>query len=71
MPRTQKQSQKPRHDPLFVQLNEDEIQAKYGRISHPGKRKNSYKTDDSDARDVLPISSAYSLILITTPIRLS
>ncbi|KAF9451994.1 Bystin-domain-containing protein [Macrolepiota fuliginosa MF-IS2] len=51
MPRTQKQAQKPRHDPLFIQLNEDEVEAKYGRISQPGKRKKSHKTDNDDAGD--------------------
>ncbi|KAF5363856.1 hypothetical protein D9756_000596 [Leucocoprinus leucothites] len=53
MPRTQKQAQKPRHDPLFVQLNEDEVEAKYGRISQPGKRKKSHKTNDDDGGDVI------------------
>ncbi|KXN86303.1 hypothetical protein AN958_10165 [Leucoagaricus sp. SymC.cos] len=53
MPRAQKQVQKPRHDPLFVQLNEDEVEAKYGRISQPGKRKKPHKSEDNDAGDVI------------------
>ncbi len=56
MPRTHKQPQKSRHDPLFVQLNEDEVEAKYGRVSQPGKRKKGQKDDENDAGDVLPIS---------------
>lgn len=55
MPRTQKQTPKPRHDPLFVQLNEEEVEAKYGRISQPGKRKKS-KSDDHDTGDVSAMS---------------
>ncbi|KAH7930048.1 Bystin-domain-containing protein [Leucogyrophana mollusca] len=42
MPRVQK-SGKQRHDPLYAQLDEDELQAKYGRISQPGKRQKSRK----------------------------
>ncbi|RDB20496.1 Uncharacterized protein C13G1.09 [Hypsizygus marmoreus] len=43
MPRTSKPG-KSRHDPLLVQLNEDEVKARYGRISQPGKRKKSKKS---------------------------
>ncbi|KJA24624.1 hypothetical protein HYPSUDRAFT_38694 [Hypholoma sublateritium FD-334 SS-4] len=56
MPRAQKSSGKSRHDPLIVQLDEDEVQAKYGRLSQPGKRK-KFKTgsagDDEDASEVI------------------
>ncbi|EKM80255.1 hypothetical protein AGABI1DRAFT_99864 [Agaricus bisporus var. burnettii JB137-S8] len=53
MPRAQSQPQKPRHAPLHVQLNEDQAQAKYGRLSQPGKRKKSRKSDDDhDVPDV-------------------
>jgi essential nuclear protein 1 len=69
MPRTQKQTQKPRHDPLHVQLNEDEVEAKYGRISHPEKRKKSHKKDDDETGDVRPISFAYFSRLMTISIR--
>ncbi|KIY45990.1 cell adhesion protein byn-1 [Fistulina hepatica ATCC 64428] len=41
MPREPKASGKHRHDPLLVQLNEDEVHAKYGRVSTPGKRTKS------------------------------
>lgn len=55
MPRAQKSSGKSRHDPLIVQLDEDEVQAKYGRLSQPGKRK-KFKTgamgDDEDGSEV-------------------
>ncbi|EGO01545.1 hypothetical protein SERLA73DRAFT_166090 [Serpula lacrymans var. lacrymans S7.3] len=48
MPRTQKPAGKARHDPLYVQLGEDELQAKYGRLSQPGKRKKSRKSSGDD-----------------------
>ncbi|KAJ2916465.1 hypothetical protein MD484_g3948, partial [Candolleomyces efflorescens] len=54
MPRAQKPSSKPRHDPLHVQLDEDEAQAKYGRISQPGKRTKSRRrsSEDGNAAEV-------------------
>ena len=55
MPRAQKSSGKSRHDPLIVQLDEDEVQAKYGRLSQPGKRtksRTSSTRDDEDASEV-------------------
>jgi essential nuclear protein 1 len=45
MPRTSKTSEKTRHDPLLVQLKQDELHAKYGRVSQPGKRKKSRKVE--------------------------
>lgn len=52
MPRAQK-PQKPRHDPLHAQLAEDEVEAKYGRISQPGRRKKSKKSaDEEDGAEV-------------------
>ncbi|KAG5645745.1 hypothetical protein DXG03_005282 [Asterophora parasitica] len=47
MPRTSKPG-KPRHDPLLAQLDEDEVHAKYGRISQPGKRKKSKKSPSGE-----------------------
>lgn len=47
MPRATK-SGKSRHDPLLIQLDEDEVEARYGRISQPGKRKKSKKSLDED-----------------------
>ncbi|KAJ3777462.1 Bystin-domain-containing protein [Lentinula raphanica] len=41
MPRVAKPSGKARHDPLLVQLDEDQQEIKYGRVSQPGKRKKS------------------------------
>ncbi|KAF9821035.1 hypothetical protein IEO21_01012 [Rhodonia placenta] len=50
MPRAAKPPTKSRHDPLHVQLGEDEVHAKYGRISQPGKRRKSKgKADDEEA----------------------
>ncbi|KDR83487.1 hypothetical protein GALMADRAFT_219315 [Galerina marginata CBS 339.88] len=48
MPRANKSSGKSRHDPLLVQLDEDEVEAKYGRISQPGKRKKSKRSPSVD-----------------------
>ncbi|OBZ71992.1 Bystin [Grifola frondosa] len=50
MPRAPKSTGKTRHDPLHVQLDEDEVYAKYGRVSQPGKRKKSKAKDDDDER---------------------
>jgi essential nuclear protein 1 len=50
MPRTAKSSGKSRHDPLYVQLDNDETNA---RVSHPGKRKKIRRTgSDDDNNDV-------------------
>ena len=55
MPRVAKSSSALRHDPLHVQLREDEVHAKYGRLSQPGKRKKSRKSaDNEDSGDVSP-----------------
>ena len=55
MPRVQKLS-KPRHDPLHAQLADDEVEARYGRISQPGKRKKSKRSaDDEDGAEVRSI----------------
>lgn len=63
MPRSStKPSGKSRHDPLHVQLDDDELHAKYGRISQPGKRKKSRKgqPDEEENGDVsaLQVTSA-------------
>ncbi|KAJ8590753.1 Bystin-domain-containing protein [Rhizopogon salebrosus TDB-379] len=47
MPRVQKSVQQ-RHDPLYTQLDVDETQAKYGRVSKPGKRIKRQKTSGDD-----------------------
>lgn len=49
MPRATKSAGKARHDPLHVQLGEDEIQAKYGKVTRPGKRRKSAADNDDDA----------------------
>ncbi|KAL5530016.1 ENP1 [Sanghuangporus sanghuang] len=48
MPRVPKPTGKTRHDPLHVQLKEDELVEKYGNVSHPGKRKKSRKSKSED-----------------------
>lgn len=48
MPRAVKPSGKSRHDPLYVQLGEDEQQAKYGKVTNPGKRRKSRAADGND-----------------------
>ncbi|KAF5393617.1 hypothetical protein D9757_000408 [Collybiopsis confluens] len=56
MPRATKAPGKSRHDPLLAQLDEDEHQAKYGRISQPGKREKSSKKsvqEDDNAEVIL------------------
>ncbi|KAI6004177.1 Bystin-domain-containing protein [Pisolithus albus] len=54
MPRAQK-SAKPRHGPLLNQIHDDELVAKYGRVSQPGKRNKSRKSrsDDEDGEVIL------------------
>jgi essential nuclear protein 1 len=58
MPRAQK-SGKSRHDPLLVQLDDDEVEAKYGRISQPGKRKksriNTSEEESGEVKSILPV----------------
>lgn len=48
MPRATKPTGKTRHDPLLVQLREDELEAKYGKVSQPGKRKKTGKITDGE-----------------------
>ncbi|KAG1753159.1 Bystin-domain-containing protein [Suillus lakei] len=47
MPRVQK-SVKQRHDPLHAQIDVDEAQAKYGRVSQPGKRTKRQKSSGDE-----------------------
>ncbi|KAJ3863659.1 Bystin-domain-containing protein [Lentinula novae-zelandiae] len=51
MPRAIKSSGNTRHDPLLVQLDEDQQKAKYGRVSEPGKRKKNPKNSVQDNED--------------------
>ena len=48
MPRAPKATGKTRHDPLHVQLGEDEVYAKYGKVSRPGKRRKSHAPEEDD-----------------------
>jgi essential nuclear protein 1 len=51
MPRAAaKPTGKSRHDPLLVQLREDEVAEKYGRVSQPGRRKKA-RNADADAEE--------------------
>ncbi|KAK2466404.1 hypothetical protein APHAL10511_002046 [Amanita phalloides] len=59
MPRVAKGVQKPKHDPLLVQLGNDELEAKYGRLSQPGKRKKFSRMPGDENFEVVldPVSS--------------
>ena len=48
MPKANRATGKTRHDPLYVQLKEDELHEKYGTVSQPGKRK---KTRNSEVNE--------------------
>ncbi len=48
MPKAPKAPTKSKHDPLHVQIGDDEVYAKYGRISQPGRRRKSKAKDDDD-----------------------
>lgn len=52
MPKAQKASGKTRHDPLHVQLGEDEVYVKYGKVSRPGKRRKDKDEEDEDNGEV-------------------
>jgi len=41
-----------RHDPLHVQLKEDEVISKYGKISRPGKRARRKGGSDDENEEV-------------------
>lgn len=51
MPRSSKPSGKTRHDPLHVQLRDDELHEKYGNVSRPGKRAKSRKSTEADQEE--------------------
>ena len=53
MPRVSVSSKgKSRHDPLHVQLGEDETFSKFGRVSSSGKRDKKQKQEDENELDV-------------------
>jgi essential nuclear protein 1 len=60
MPRASKLSGKSRHDPLHVQLGEDEVNEKYGHVSQPGKRKKSRGSSDHENENE-GVSNVYCL----------
>lgn len=65
MPRAQKPTGKLRHDPLHVQLNGDDVEAKYGRISQTGKRRKSkLQNADPDEEDEVRILFYFPVISV-------
>ena len=59
MPKAPKAAAKPKHNPLHVELGEDEVIAKYGRISQPGRRRKSRAQDsDEEGGEVIPSVTA-------------
>lgn len=52
MPRTTKFPIKSRHNPLLAQLDDDEREARYGRISEPGRRQKPSKKFPEDDENV-------------------
>lgn len=61
MPRAKKSLGKSRHDPLLVQLDEDEVEARYGRISQPGKRKKSRHSSNAADEESAEVGSYHSI----------
>ena len=67
MPRVQKASGKTRHDPLHIQLGEDELEAKYGKVTRPGKRRKSHADEeDEENGEVITRLTDWRSILLTT-----
>lgn len=70
MPSIKQNTKKSRHDPLLVQLQGDEQEAKYGHISQPGRRKKSLKNAivEEDEAEVLFFAESLAMnwILIST-----
>ena len=48
MPRSLKQSQKSRHDPLLRDIAADDLYEKYGNVSKPGRRKKTQRANGHD-----------------------
>jgi essential nuclear protein 1 len=48
MPRSLKSSQKSRHDPLHRDIAADDLYAKYGTVSKPGKRTKARRATEHD-----------------------
>lgn len=65
-PRAAKPTGKTRHDPLHVQLGEDEVEAKYGKLSRPGKRRKSKIEDESEDTGGVRNHAARPVKLLTT-----
>ncbi|KAG9317136.1 Bystin-domain-containing protein [Chiua virens] len=59
MPRTQK-PQKQRHDHLLAQLDADELYAKYGRVSQPGKRRKTHSAEEDNDEVTPQFTSSFS-----------
>jgi essential nuclear protein 1 len=46
MPRIPSKPAKPRHDPLHVDLQQDDALHKYGRLSKPSKKRTEVEDDE-------------------------
>ena len=64
MPRSIKPSQKSRHDPLLRDIAADDLYAKYGNVSKPGRRKKT-KHDEEAGGEVTLIQNPPSTLLLT------
>ncbi|KZS97733.1 Bystin-domain-containing protein [Sistotremastrum niveocremeum HHB9708] len=53
MPRALKSKTKARSAPLPIQLHEDEVHAKYGKVSRPGKRRKSGQDSEESEEETL------------------
>ncbi|KAG7096604.1 hypothetical protein E1B28_004021 [Marasmius oreades] len=64
MPRTSKSSTKSRHNPLIAQIGEDELLAKYGHVSQPGRREKSrqFKDNSEDEEVILDPKSSMRIL---------
>ena len=56
MPRSLKSSQKSRHDPLLRDIAADDLYAKYGNVSKPGRRKKTQHDEDGSGEVTLYLS---------------
>lgn len=65
MPRTARGAQKARHDPLLVQLGNDEVEAKHGRLSQPSRRQKFSRNDDEESEVGCMIRLELALIIVS------
>jgi essential nuclear protein 1 len=65
MPRSLKSSQKSRHDPLLRDIAADDLHAKYGNLSKPGRRKKTQHDDDRSGEVTPSHPAPPSTVLLT------